>query len=77
MALRLYDFKCPNDHVNERVVKEDTTDIGCLDCDQMAHKIISAVKIGLDPISGESWKATRKWTKNREQKIQQERKANS
>lgn len=77
MALRMFDFKCDNGHINERMTKDDCTHIGCLDCDQMAHKIISAVKIGLDPISGESWKATRKWTKNREQKIQQERKANS
>lgn len=77
MAIRVHDFECDNGHVNERYVQEGTTFIGCLDCDQMAMKKVSAPRVKLDPIDGQSWKATRKWTKNREQKIAQERKANS
>ena len=48
-----------------------------LDCDKIARRIVSAVRSKLDPISGDFMGATRQWEKNREQKLQQERKANS
>jgi hypothetical protein len=73
----LVDFQCPDGHVNERMVDSDCTHIGCLDCNKMAKKILSAVKVGFDPIDGSSWKATRRWTKQREQRIALERKGNS
>jgi hypothetical protein len=40
-------------------------------------KIISPVRSKLDPLSGDFLGATVKWMKNREQKLKQERKANS
>jgi len=43
----------------------------------MAKKLISPVRTKLDPISGDFMGATRKWERNREQKLKQERKANS
>ena len=73
----LFDFQCPNGHTEERMADSTTNELTCRHCSEVATKIISPVKIGLDPISGSSWKATRKWTRQREQKIQQERKANS
>ena len=39
--------------------------------------MISPVRSKLDPISGDFLGATVKWMKNREQKLKQERKANS
>ena len=76
MAL-LFDFQCPDGHVNERMANSDTKELNCLTCDKTAKKILSPVKVGLDPINGTSWKATRKWSKQREQKIALERKGNS
>ena len=76
MAL-LFDFKCEDGHVNERLVKSGVTHTPCLDCNKMAEKIISPVRSALDPISGDFLGATEKLAKNRQQKILQERKANS
>lgn len=52
MAL-LFDFKCEDGHVNERLVKSGVTHTPCLDCNKMAEKIISPVRSALDPISGD------------------------
>ena len=73
----ILEFKCEDGHVNERFVEDDCTNIPCLDCDKIAKRIVSAVRSKLDPISGDFMGATRQWAKNREQKLQQERKANS
>lgn len=75
MAL-LFDFKCSNGHTTESLVSSDTTAIRC-SCGEEATKVISPVRSAIDPIRGDSWKATKKWATAREQKRQQERKANS
>lgn len=74
---RMFDFKCEDGHVNERLVDGDCSELPCLDCDLTAKKIISPVRSALDPISGDFMGATAKWVKQRQQKIQLERKANS
>ncbi len=73
----ILEFKCEEGHVSERFVDSTCTHTPCLDCDKIARRIVSAVRSKLDPISGDFMGATRKWEKNREQKLQQERKANS
>ena len=70
------DFKCPNGHVTEHFLSNDIEVTRC-DCGEEAKKVISPVKSVLDPISGGFAGATMKWAKDRERKIQQERKANS
>lgn len=73
----MIEFKCEDGHVNERFVDSSTTHIPCLDCDKIARRIVSPVRSKLDPISGDFMGATRQWERNRAQKLQQERKANS
>lgn len=38
----LYDFKCPQGHVNEKLVKRDTEHIPCPDCQEVATRQVSA-----------------------------------
>jgi len=66
----MFDFKCDNGHVNEKFVDSETTEVQCPDCDLIARKIVTPVKIS----GGDSWKETRKWAKNREKQIKYERK---
>jgi len=73
----IYEFRCEDGHTNERYTDSECTHISCLDCDKKANRIVSAVRSKLDPISGDFESSTRKWMKNREQKLQLERKANS
>ena len=76
-TLRIFrDFKCPNGHVTEHFLSNDTEVTRC-DCGEEARKVISPVRSVLDPISGGFAGATMKWAKDRERKIQQERKATS
>lgn len=72
--MMLFDFKCEKGHVTEKLVRSDTKEITCPECDSPALKQISAVRSKLDHISGDFPGATMKWAKQREQKIKQERK---
>ena len=73
----IYEYRCEDGHTNERYTDSECTHIPCLDCDKIARRIVSAVRSKLDPLSGDFMGATRQWEKNRAQKLQQERKANS
>ena len=72
--MMLFDFKCDSNHVTEKLVKSDTTDIECPVCGNKALRQISAVRSKLDHISGDFPGATMRWVKQREQKIKHERK---
>ena len=73
----IFEFRCEDEHTNESYVDSECMSINCTDCDKIARRIVSAVRSKLDPISGDFMGATTKWEKNRTQKLQQERKANS
>ena len=73
--LRIFDFKCPNDHVFEAFVDSECRETECKECSEVARRIISPVKTVLDPLSGSFPGATMKWAKDRQKKIQQERKS--
>ncbi len=71
------DFKCSNGHTTEKFIDNKTKEIECPVCSKIASKVISPVRSLLDPISGDFVGATMKWARDREKKIQKERKANS
>ena len=73
----IYEYRCEHGHTTERYIDSECTHILCLYCDKIAKRIVSAVRSKLDPISGDFMGATRQWERNRAQKLQQERKANS
>lgn len=47
MPLRIYDFRCPKDHVTEQLVEADTPHIRCK-CGEEASRVISGVNFSLD-----------------------------
>tara|TARA_R110000782_G_scaffold11645_1_gene35193 strand:+ start:259 stop:489 length:231 start_codon:yes stop_codon:yes gene_type:complete len=73
----LFDFECVDGHVEEHFVSSDIREVECPHCPNPAQRIQSPVRSALDPVSGDFKKATGKWMKSREQKLKQERKANS
>jgi|TARA_X000001388_G_C2154535_1_gene93739 hypothetical protein len=76
--MRVYfDFKCDNGHITEKFIDNKTKEITCPVCSGIARKMISPVRSLLDPISGDFVGATMKWARDREKKIQKERKVNS
>ena len=77
MAIRRFDFTCSEGHTNEYWVDHDVTTTQCSECGAVATRQISLPSIKLDPFSGDFFGASRKWEKDREQKLKQERRANS
>lgn len=69
----LFDFTCAKGHTTERLVNSSAMDIVC-DCGATAHRVISAPRLKIDPISGDFPGATMKWEKMRAKQIQHERK---
>lgn len=71
---RMYEFRCENGHVIERFEDEMVRWVNCGLCHKLAERIVSAPRIGLDPISGDFPGATMAWERRREEKMAQERK---
>jgi hypothetical protein len=71
----LFEFTCKHGHLNEKLVSRETRQIDCPECDEVATRVISAVRCSLDPTSGHFPGATDKWIRAREQKMGLERKA--
>lgn len=77
MALRMFDFLCEENHLQERLVSDEVTTLSCELCGKNAHKQLSAPRIYLEPFSGLHPSASDRWARNRAEKLKQERKANS
>jgi Zn finger protein HypA/HybF involved in hydrogenase expression len=64
--IKVYDFLCPNDHIFELFVSEDSEVANCPECDLNAKRIISGGNFKLDAMSGDYPTATAKWAKHHE-----------
>ena len=73
MTRRIFEFRCPNEHVTERFIDEDARETACSTCDATASRMVSAVQCTLDPLSGHWPGATMKWAKSRQDQIKRER----
>ena len=71
--MRLFDFRCPNGHKFEDLVKSDVRVSRC-DCGLDANRIVSPVRSKLEGISGDFPDAHDKWAKRRKAQIAHERK---
>jgi len=70
----LFDFKCEAGHTSERFVSSDTKEVDCNECGLLAVKQLSSFGTWTEKHNGTS---SENWVKKREQKIANERKANS
>ena len=71
--MRLFDFRCPDGHKFEDLVRSDVTTSRC-SCGLDAKRIVSPVRSRLEGISGDFPDAHDKWAKRRKQQIAYERK---
>ena len=72
---RYFDFQCAKGHITEKFIDDTVKVVQCPHCGNDAGRLISAPRIGLDPISGDFPGATMAWERKREEKIKQERKS--
>lgn len=63
MTRRIFEFKCPDNHITEQLVPDHENTIICIICNQDANRIISAshigVRMGVDSTSAQA----NKWAK--------------
>jgi len=64
--IRVYDFRCPENHITERFVSTDVEETECPTCEAKAKRIISGGNFTLDATSGDFPSATDKWAKHHE-----------
>lgn len=74
---RFFDYKCPEGHINEHMVKGAPDEQKCKDCDAMATKQICSPRSLLEPFSGDFAGASIKWAKDHERGRAKAEKANS
>lgn len=71
--IRVFDFKCPNDHVSEHFVENETA-VQCPECDQLALRQLAAPRAKLEGITGAFPGAADKWERNRASHMRKEAK---
>jgi len=71
----MFDFVCKNSHNTEAFVEVDTKEVQCGECGEVATRILSSPRLGLDPICGDFPSATARWAKMRAEKLALERKS--
>ena len=70
----LFDFKCEAGHTSERFVSSDTKEVDCTECGLLAVKQLSSFGTWTEKHNGIT---SDNWVKKREQKMANDRKANS
>lgn len=74
MSRQLYDFRCPEGHVDEYFVDLAVQPtVECNICGKEAKRLISPVRIDLEGLTGDFPGAADKWVKKREEKIRLEK----
>ena len=73
----MYDFRCEDGHITERLVSYEITECVCETCSKTAFRQLSAPTIYLEPFSGLHPSASSKWEKKRAEKLKQEQKQNA
>jgi hypothetical protein len=66
MARRIYDFKCPDEHITEEYIDSEIKSTDCKICGAKTKRLISPVKSHLDVASGDFPGATMKWARDHE-----------
>lgn len=66
MAIRVFNFKCKNEHVTEHFVSSETTSVSCK-CGEQADRVVSCPTFKLDGITGSFPTASDAWARKHEQ----------
>lgn len=65
---RMYEFQCEDSHISEALVESETREIPCKECGKPATRIVSAVRMELEPFTGSFPTAYSQWNRKRAEK---------
>lgn len=71
---RMFEFVCEDGHISEALVDETIRELACRACGKPSTRIVSAVNMKLEGISGAFPTAYDAWNRKRSEKLAQERK---
>lgn len=74
MPLRIFDFKCENNHITEKLIQPDIKEIECPVCGLTALKVISPIAFHLDGCDPGFPGAYDRWAKDHKQRAVNEAK---
>ena len=74
---RMYEFQCEDSHISETLVDQETREIPCKECGKPATRIVSAVRMELEPFTGSFPTAYSAWNRKRAEKLAIEKKQNA
>ena len=71
---RMFEFVCEDKHISEALVEDTCRELACRACGKNATRIVSAVNMKLEGITGAFPSAYDAWERKRSEKLAQERK---
>ena len=74
---RMFEFVCEDGHISEALVDETIRELACRACGKHSTRIVSAVNMKLEGITGAFPGAYDRWERVRAEKQSQEAKKNS
>ena len=63
---KVYDFRCPDEHVHEEFVESTVTESRCKTCDKVSTRMVSAPSFHLNGSDGSFPGAHMKWVREHE-----------
>lgn len=69
----MFDFRCKQGHVTERLASERVESIRCPQCGRLSVRLLAAPRSKLDGISGDFPSASDQWEKRRESHMRKEK----
>ena len=68
MTRRMFEFACEDGHISEAFVDEEVREISCKSCGKPSQRIVSAVRMELEPFTGSFPTAYSQWNRKRAEK---------
>lgn len=75
--IRVFDFLCPNGHMQEQFTSVGTETIDCNVCGKTAFRQVSAPQVRLEGVTGSFPGAAMKWDKKHREQLAKEQKRNA
>ena len=75
--IRVFDFLCPNGHMQERFISVEAETVSCNVCDNKAFRQLSTPQVKLEGVTGNFPGAAMKWERKHREQLAKEQKRNA
>lgn len=75
--IRVFDFLCPNGHIQERFISVEAETVDCNVCGNTAFRQLSTPQVKLEGVTGNFPGAAMKWERKHREQLAKEQKRNA